>query len=99
IHIDVDPNEIGKHATPTLAIEGDARRSLELLLEELDRRGVVRDDRGAERQAAKDALDVQLATIGPQVDMVRALRRGIPEDGVLVVGTTTVGYMCHQSFP
>jgi len=99
IHIDVDPGEIGKNAAPALAIEGDARRSLELLLDELDRRGVRRDDRRVERQAAKAALDAELATVGPQVEMVRALRRGIPEDGVLAVGTTTVGYLCHQAFP
>jgi acetolactate synthase-1/2/3 large subunit len=31
--------------------------------------------------------------------MVSALRRAIPEDGVLATGTTTVGYMCHLAYP
>ena len=99
VHVDVDPGELGKHATPEIAIEGDARRTLELLLEELDRQGPPAADRTAERRAAKADVDAQLATIGPQVEMVRALRRGIPEDGILGVGTTTVGYMCHLSYP
>ena len=99
IHIDVDPAVFAKHATPDVAIEGDARRTLELLLTELDSRVTSRPDRGLERQAAKAMVDGELATIGPQVEMVRALRRAIPEDGILGVGTTTVGYMCHLSYP
>jgi acetolactate synthase-1/2/3 large subunit len=101
IHVDVDPGEIGRHASPTLAIEGDARRFLSLLVDELDRRlpGGGREDRSGERRAAKAALDAELAAVGPQAEMVRALRRAVPEDGVLAVGTTTVGYMCHLSYP
>ena len=99
IHIDVDPVVFAKHATPDLAIEGDARRTLELLLIELDQRAADRASRGAERQAAKALVDGELSTIGPQVEMIRALRRAIPEHGILAVGTTTVGYMCHLSYP
>jgi acetolactate synthase I/II/III large subunit len=99
IHADVDPSEFGKHAEPTLAVAGDARRFLELLHDELDRRGVKHPDRTAERQAARQRIDAELATVGPQAEMVRALRQAIPEDGVLAVGTTTVGYMCHLAYP
>ena len=99
VHIDVDPAVFAKHATPDLAIEGDARCTLELLLIELDGRVAARPSRAAERQAARAAVDAELATIGPQVEMVSALRRAIPENGILGVGTTTVGYMCHLSYP
>lgn len=99
IHIDVDPNVFAKHATPELAIAGDARVSLDQLLVALDKRVDQRPSRAAERQAAKAALDAELNQIGPQVEMVAALRRAIPDDGILGVGTTTVGYMCHYSYP
>ncbi|HEY8528008.1 MAG TPA: thiamine pyrophosphate-dependent enzyme [Acidimicrobiales bacterium] len=101
IHADVDPAEIGKHAEPTLAVTGDARVFLARLREELDRRLPAggRPDRTAERRAAKRAIDDDLAGVGPQAEMVRALRRAVPEDGVLVAGTTTVGYMCHLAYP
>jgi acetolactate synthase-1/2/3 large subunit len=99
IHADVDPSEIGKNAEVDLAVEGDARRFLELLADELDRRNVRSDDRSAERRAAKASVDAELAAVGPQAEMVRALRRAVPEDGVLAVGTTTVGYMCHLAYP
>jgi len=99
IHIDVDPKVFAKHATPDVAVAGDGRVTLDQLLAALDRRVGQRASRAAERQAAKAALDAQLATIGPQVEMVAALRRAIPDDGILGVGTTTVGYMCHFSYP
>jgi acetolactate synthase-1/2/3 large subunit len=99
VHVDVDPSEFGKHAEPALAIEGDARVTLEDLRTELDRRVGARADRTDERRAAKVALDGELRAIGPQAEVVHALRRGIPEDGILAVGTTTIGYMCHLSYP
>ena len=99
IRVDIDAEELHKNAAPAIAIEGDAKRSLELLLNELDKRVGARESRAAERQAAKATIDAELATIGPQVEMVRELRRGIPDDGILAVGTTTVGYMCHLSYP
>jgi acetolactate synthase-1/2/3 large subunit len=99
IHIDVDPAVFGRTAEPELSIAGDARVSLERLAVELDSRVGRRTPRGAERQAAKALLDAQFAAVGPQVEMVQALRRGLPEDGIIGVGTTTVGYMCHLAFP
>lgn len=99
IHIDVDPTEFGKHASPDIAIAGDARRTLEALLEALDGRIGERPSRVAEIATAKAEVDAQLAAVGPQSGMVAALRAGIPDDGVLVTGTTTVGYMCHLSYP
>ena len=100
IHIDVDPAVFSKHVHPEVAVEGDGRLCLEALLVELDKRlPSGRPSRSAERQAAKRQVDDELAKIGPQVEMVRALRRGIPEEGILGVGTTSVGYMCHLSYP
>jgi acetolactate synthase-1/2/3 large subunit len=102
IHADVDASEFGKNAEPDVEVEGDARRFLELLVEELDRRGVQRagrPDRSSERRAAREKVDAELAAVGPQAEMVRALRRAVPEEGVLAVGTTTVGYMCHLAYP
>lgn len=99
IHIDVDPTVFAKHVAPDLAVAGDARVTLERLAAALDARIGIRPSRAAECRTAKAALDAQLAQIGPQVGMVAALRRALPEDGILGVGTTTVGYMCHYSFP
>ncbi len=99
VHLDVDPAEFGKHGKPAVAVAGDARRGLSLLTEALQQRGVQRASRAEELQAVKAAIDADLAAVGPQSAMVAALRAAIPEEGVLVTGTTTVGYMCHLSYP
>lgn len=99
IHLDVDAEEFGKHGSPTVAIAADAGLGLRAVLDALDRVGVTRASRAAELQAVKAAIDADLAAVGPQSDMVAALRAAIPEDGVLATGTTTVGYMCHLSYP
>ncbi len=56
-------------------------------------------DRGDEYRAARASVDAQLDAVGPQAGMVKALRKAIPEDGILAAGTTTVGYMCHMAYP
>jgi acetolactate synthase I/II/III large subunit len=99
IHIDVDAEEFGKHGSPKLAIESDALAALELLVKALDERGVQRPARGADLQDIRYTIDAELHAVGPQHDMVKALRAAIPEDGVLATGTTTVGYMCHLAYP
>lgn len=99
VHLDVDPDVFGKHAPTTLQLVSDARLGLEALAAELDARAAARPARAAELQATKKAIDDDLRTVGPQSGMVAALRRAIPEHGVLATGTTTVGYMCHLAFP
>jgi acetolactate synthase-1/2/3 large subunit len=99
IHLDVDADEFGRHLSPTITVEADARVGLEALLAALDEMGVERPARGDDLVQARQAIDAELAAVGPQHGMVKALRAAIPEDGVLATGTTTVGYMCHLAYP
>ena len=99
VHLDVDPAEFGTHGSPEVAVEGDALLSLQALLAALDARSVDRPTRGTDLVEARQAIQAELRAIGPAHDMVSALRRAIPEDGVLATGTTTVGYMCHLAYP
>jgi acetolactate synthase-1/2/3 large subunit len=99
IHLDVDPTEFGKHLSPDLALEADARLGLVALLEALDARGIDARPRGRELQEMKAGIDADLAAVGPQGAIVAALREAIPSEGVLATGTTTVGYMCHLAYP
>jgi acetolactate synthase-1/2/3 large subunit len=99
IHLDVDPNEFGKHGDPAVTIEADARLGLETLDEALVAAGVDRPPRGHDVVALREGIQAELAAVGPQYGMVQALRAAIPDEGVLVTGTTTVGYMCHLAYP
>ena len=99
IHLDVDPDQIGRHHPADIALAGDARATLELLEEVLLERGIQREPRTDEAQAHRRSTENQLRAIGPQAHMVELLRQGVPEDGILVCDTTTVAYMCHMHYP
>ena len=99
IHVDVDPAEIGKQCPVALGIPGDARLTLQSLLEELDHSSPPREARATEVRSMRRAVDGELRAIGPQVAMVEALRAGIPDDAIVAAGTTSVAYMCHMLFP
>ena len=49
--------------------------------------------------AFRKQVDDDLRAVGPQGAMVDQLRAAIPDDGVLVPCTTTIGYMSHMLYP
>jgi acetolactate synthase-1/2/3 large subunit len=95
IHVDVDPDQIGRNHAAAVAVEGDARTALVALAEVL----TPRPSRTDEIRAMRATADAALRAIGPQAAMVEALRAGVPDDGILVCDTTTVAYMCHMYYP
>ncbi|WP_436777401.1 thiamine pyrophosphate-binding protein [Yinghuangia sp. YIM S09857] len=98
VHLDVDAEQIGRNHPADVAVAGDAALSLAALADLLRGRG-NRASRADEGRAARAKAERELAAIGPQWEMVRALRQGIPDDGVLVCDTTSVAYMCHMAYP
>jgi acetolactate synthase-1/2/3 large subunit len=99
VHVDVDPAEIGRHFATPLAVVGDAAPTLAALLEELRHRRDPAPSRADEVRAFRKQVDDDLRAVGPQGAMVDQLRAAVPDDGVLVPCTTTLGYMCHMLYP
>jgi acetolactate synthase-1/2/3 large subunit len=97
IHIDVDCEEIGKAFPGADPLLGDAKLTLRALLAELDG-DAPRPSRASELRAARRAIEEELCKIGPAAAIVEKLRAAIPEDGIVVSGTTTVGYMSHMYY-
>lgn len=98
IHIDANPNEPGTNFPGAYGIEADARLALEGLLAELD--GMPpRASRVSELRAVRTGVEAELRKIGPQAALVDRLRAALPEETIVVAGTTTVGYMSHMLFP
>jgi acetolactate synthase-1/2/3 large subunit len=97
IHIDVDASELGKNFPGAYGIESDAKLGLHALLEELDG-AAPRASRAKELQAVRAQVEEDLRKVGPQAAIVETLRQAIPRDGIVVSGTTTVGYMSHMHF-
>jgi acetolactate synthase-1/2/3 large subunit len=98
VHLDADPGQIGRVTPVTVGVAGDAKAALEALAAMLRGAG-SRASRAAEIQAVRADVCAQLHAIGPQFEIVDALRAGIPDDGILVCDTATVAYACHMAYP
>ncbi|MDQ3810031.1 MAG: thiamine pyrophosphate-binding protein [Chloroflexota bacterium] len=98
ILLNSEPRDLGEPRTPALALLGDAARGLTMLLRQLadtPARRSRRPDLERPRQWAESLL----RQIEPQYSWVRALRAGLPEEGILVNEFTQVGYMATVAFP
>jgi acetolactate synthase-1/2/3 large subunit len=98
IQIDADPDEIGRNHADTLGLVGDARATLERLLERLRAASAPRPSRKGEREA----LRAQIAEVGrdePQDSILNSLRAGVPEDAVFIAGMTQIGYYSRPFWP
>jgi acetolactate synthase-1/2/3 large subunit len=100
VQLDADATELGKQYADTYGIAADAKLGLAQLRDELDSllAGRPRPSRAAEVTAARASIIEKLRAIGPQTKIVEDLREALPEDGLAVIGTTTVGYMSHMRF-
>jgi len=98
MQIDVDPEEIGRNHKNTVGLVGDARRTLEALLEKLRAAAAPRPSRKAEREALRAEI-AALMTQEPQTSILRSLRSGCPEDTILVAGMTQIGYYSRPFWP
>ena len=98
IQIDADAEEIGRNHKTTLGLVGDARATLEGLLERLRAGGAPRPSRKAEREKLRAEV-AAFMTQEPNSSILRSLRQGIPEDAVVIAGMTQIGYFSRPFFP
>jgi len=99
IHIDADPDELGKNWPTQVAIAADARPGLQALLAELGGRTVSEWTQG-EIAAIKDEAYREVKGMAPlQVEVIETLRRELDDDAIVVSGTTDIGYWSHLAFP
>jgi acetolactate synthase-1/2/3 large subunit len=98
IQIDVDPEEIGRNHRNTTGLVGDARGTLEALLERLRAAGPPRPSQKAQREALRGQI-AAMPPQEPQASILRSLRAGTPEDAILVAGMTQIGYYSRPFWP
>jgi acetolactate synthase I/II/III large subunit len=94
----VEPEEIGRNHPNTTGLLGDAKATLEALLERLRAAGPPRASLKAEREALR-AKVATIATQEPQTSILKALRAGTPEDAIFIAGMTQVGYYSRPVWP
>ena len=100
IHIDIDPEELGRVRAPDVAVHADAREAVPMLVAALEGREAKRDawrDRAAAEKArfAKAYRD----RLRPQMAWLDAIRAELPRDGIFVDELTQVGYVARLAYP
>jgi acetolactate synthase-1/2/3 large subunit len=100
VHVDADPETLATRGEDDVRLLGDARLGLSELLRRLDGRPGMSDrpSRAGEVARARQWAVEQLAPIEPQMSYLRAIRRALPEDGILVSELTQVGYTIRVGF-
>ena len=98
IQLDVDPEEVGRNASPTVGIVGDAKLGLAALLG-LVEGGAQRPSREAESRAVKEKVDDLLFELQPQQSFAAAIRSALPDDGIVVSEMTQMGYYSGVGLP
>src|SRR5262249_28460208 len=98
IQIDADPDEIGRNHGKTTGLVGDAKATLEALLERLRAGGKPRASQKSEREKIREEVAGYM-TQEPNSSILRSLRQGIPQDGVVIAGMTQMGYFSRPFFP
>ena len=98
IQIDVDPEEIGRNHAKTLGLPGDARATLEELVERLRAGGPPRPSRKVEREGVRAAIADSI-TQEPQTSIMKSLRAGTPEEAIFVGDMTQIGYYARPAWP
>lgn len=99
IHIDLDPTEINRIATPTVGILADADTATRAILDALPKHNSARASRSDEFAGLKARYWKRFHDIcGPQMAFLEVLRRALPEGGLFVDEFTQVGYVSRVGF-
>ncbi len=99
VRIDVDAEEPARFRRPDCAIVADAAAGVEALLQRLPRHNRKREDRSEELAGHRGWLAEKLGAIEPQMGFLRAIRRALPDNGVLVDEVTQMGFIARLAFP
>ena len=97
IHIDIDPDEIGRNHRKSFGLVGDARATLDAIVEGVRKATPPRSS----RKAAREALRAETAALvqEPQAGILKSLREGTPENAILIAGMTQIGYYSRPCWP
>ena len=93
IHIDIDPDEIGRNLPTELGIVADAKTASAQLLEKLKESSQPRtSDAGRIAGFRSDFASRMRALVPPQAQMIEDMRAALPDDAIVVSGVTNIGY-------
>lgn len=99
IHLDIDPTRPGRIRKPDVKLVADASEGLTAIIARLGRHLAKRESRRDEMAAIKAEVAGELRDLDPQKSWIDAIRKGLPDDGILVEELTQVSYVSRVMFP
>jgi acetolactate synthase-1/2/3 large subunit len=99
IHIDADPDEIGKNFPTELGIVADAKVATGQLAERLSAMGLSKPSRAEEIAGYKRAVKDDVQKLAPhQVGIIQAMRDQLDDDAIVIAGVTNMGYWSNVAY-
>jgi acetolactate synthase I/II/III large subunit len=99
VRIDIDPVEMARAGAPDVGLLGDARVTLQALIEALRSRARPPAGRGEAVSAAKLAVARDIQKVQPQLAYLEAIREALPRDGIFCDEITQCGFASWYGFP
>ncbi len=99
VRVDIDAGEMGRNHTPAASVCADAAAGLDALLDAVPRHNRARASRTEKIAALRSALQEEFDRLDPQMPILKAIRRALPEDGIFVEELTQPGYVARLVFP
>jgi len=100
IRIDADSEELDRQRKPEIGIVGDATATLRVLADRLARHNMQRNGRAEQVAEIKAASTKKIRDLlAPQIAYLEAMRKALPEDGILVDELTQMGYAARFAWP
>lgn len=100
VRIDADSEELDRQRKPEIGIVGDATATLRVLADRLARHNTKRNGRAEQVAEIKAASTKKIRDLlAPQIAYLEAMRKALPEDGVLVDELTQMGYAARFAWP
>lgn len=98
IYLNIEARDAQAPRQPGLDLVGDAAIGLAQLEASVRKQDRLRDAVSTANKA-REWCGRQLAVLGPQMGWIDALRRAIPDDGILINELTQVGYVAPLAYP
>ena len=100
IRIDADSEELDRQRKPEIGIVGDATATLRVLADRLAKHNMKRNGRAEQVAEIKAASTKKIRDLlAPQIAYLEAMRKALPEDGILVDELTQMGYAARFAWP
>ena len=100
VRIDIDGQELDRQRRPDVGIIGDAAATLKALAGKLGAHNIKRTGRTEAVAEIKASSTKRIReTIAPQIAYLEAIRKALPDDGILVDELTQMGYAARLAYP